>query len=72
MPPGLKGRIPEHGERGSGGLHEGLGLFQVVLSAHSDDGEFVRVVSSELLDAGSFPTADGSMGCPEPQHQRPV
>ncbi len=66
--PGLEGGVPEHCERGTGGLNEILGQFQVVLSSDPDDGELVGVGSSELLDAGCFPAAGGSMGGPEPQH----
>ena len=72
--PGSTGRIPEHLERtpGSSSLNEVFGLTQIVSGAHPDHGEFVGVVSSQLLEAGGFPAAGGSMGGPEPQHDGPV
>ncbi len=72
--PGGTGRIPEHQERisRSSDSNEVLGLTQVVSGTHTDHGELVSVVSSELLEAGGFPAAGGSMGGPEPQHDGPV
>ena len=42
-----------------------LGLAQAVLCTEPDDFD-VRMISSELLDRGSFPGADRSKRCPHP------
>ena len=70
--PGGAGRIPQHGEGCPGSVHEILGLSEIVAGTHSDEGELVGVVSSQLVEAGGFPAAGGSMGGPEPQHDGPV
>ena len=72
LAPRLERRIPEHGECCAGGLDEALGQSEAVLGADSDDGELIGVLSGELLDAGGFPAAGGSMGGPEPQQDGPV
>lgn len=72
LTPRLERGIPEHGEGGSGGLHETLGQPKVVLGAHSDESENIGIVSSKLLDTGGLPATGGSMRRPEPQHDGPV
>lgn len=47
-------------------------VVEVVLGTESDDSELVRVLSSELLDAGGFPVARTSVRGPEPHEQRLV
>ena len=70
--PGGTGRIPQHGEGGTGSVHEVLCLPEIVAGAYSDESEFVGVFSSQLVEAGGFPEAGGSMGRPEPQHNWPI
>ena len=70
--PGGTGRIPQHGEGCPGSVHEILSLSEIVAGTHSDEGELVGVVSSQLVEAGGFPAAGGSMRSPEPQHDGPI
>ena len=48
-------------------FNEVLGLAEVVLCAKADDFNSVCVLSSELLDVGSFPSANRSKRCPHPK-----
>ena len=69
--PRLERRVPQHRERLGAALVDELdGLVEGVLGAVSDDLDLVQVISSELLDVGSFPTAGGSMRRPRPQQHR--
>lgn len=44
-----------------------VSLFEVILCADADDFDCVCVFSSELLDVGSFPSANRSKRCPHPK-----
>ena len=48
-------------------VDEVMCLAEVVLCAEPDDFDRVCILSSELLDVGSFPSANRSMRCPHPE-----
>jgi hypothetical protein len=66
--PRLERGVPQHRERLRAAFVDELEcLVEAVLCAVTDDLDVIEVISSELLDVGSFPTAGGSMRRPRPQ-----
>jgi len=66
--PGDKRLVPQHREAGAVVVDEVIRLAKTVLRPEADYFDCVGVLSSELLDVGSFPSANWSMWGPHP-HQ---
>ena len=62
--------VPQQRERDVVASAELLGFVEPVLGAEADDRELFFVLLSKLLNPGSFPVANGSVWCPEPEQHR--